>query len=150
MNTQNFKSAVIFKNCTQNTKNSLNSLIVCPTEKIFLEVNIMTNTKITYSQQGDYLFLRLRKYLGLLLGDQMIKRPDQPVVIRRVVLEKRLEKLRVLLQLRQNRLLHRLHRCNERRKRLKRDTVFRRKTLPCPAPTAPARSSLRANRALAL
>lgn len=73
--------------------------------------------------------LRLGKHLGLLLGDQMIKRPDQPVVIRRVVLEKRLEKLRVLLQLRQNRLLHRLHRCNERRKRLKRDTVFRRKTL---------------------
>lgn len=31
--------------------------------------------------------LRLRKHLGLLLGDQMIKRPDQPVVIRRVVLE---------------------------------------------------------------
>lgn len=60
MNTQNFKSAVIFKNCTQNTKNSLNSLIVCPTEKIFLEVNIMTNTKITYSQQGDYLLPDLK------------------------------------------------------------------------------------------
>ena len=70
--------------------------------------------------------LRLGKHLGLLLGDQMIKRPDQPVVIRRVVLEKRLEKLRVLLQLRQNRLLHRLHRCNERRKRLKRDIITRR------------------------
>ena len=60
MNTQNFKSAVIFKNCTQNTKNSLNSLIVCPTEKIFLDVNIMTNTKITYSQQGDYLLPDLK------------------------------------------------------------------------------------------
>ena len=119
---------------------------------VSLEIDLRRKLRAAVERERDQMpqRLRLRKYLGLLLGDQMIKRPDQPVVIRRVVLEKRLEKLRVLLQLRQNRLLHRLHRCNERRKRLKRDTVFRRKTLPCPAPTAPARSSLRANRALAL
>ena len=62
---------------------------------------------------------RLGKRFGLLLGNQMKKRPDQPVVIRRIILEKRLEKLWMLLQLRQNGFLHCLHGRDKRGKRLK-------------------------------
>ena len=47
MKSENLKSGVIFKNWRENSKKRVNWVMVCGSEKIFLEVKIMRNSKIS-------------------------------------------------------------------------------------------------------